>query len=72
PGTTFSANVNFGSTKFNQYLLNNPFQNFQNQLSSSISYSKDFGGKSNISVNLNHNQNSVTGLVNLNLPTINY
>ncbi|PZX65657.1 putative LPS assembly protein LptD [Hydrotalea sandarakina] len=72
PGTTFSANVNFGSTKYNQYVLNNPFVNFQNQLSSSISYSKDFGGKSNISVNLNHNQNSNTGLVNLNLPTISY
>jgi LPS-assembly protein len=40
PGTNFSANVNFGSTKFNQLLLNNPFQNFQNQLTSSISYSK--------------------------------
>ena len=72
PGTTFSANVNFGSTKFNQYVLNNPFVNFNNQLNSSISYSKDFGGKSNLSVNLNHNQNSNTGLVNLNLPTVSY
>jgi LPS-assembly protein len=41
PGTNFSANVNFGSSKFNQTLLNNPFLNFQNQLSSSINYSKD-------------------------------
>ena len=24
PGTSFSANVNFGSTKYNSYLLNNP------------------------------------------------
>uniref|UniRef100_UPI00195304BF putative LPS assembly protein LptD n=1 Tax=Serratia marcescens TaxID=615 RepID=UPI00195304BF len=36
PGTTFSANVNFGSTRFNQTVFNNPFVNFQNQLSSSI------------------------------------
>ena len=70
PGSNFSANVNFGSTKFNQSLLNNPYQNFQNQLSSSISYSKDWRGKYNLSVNLNHNQNSNLRLVNLNLPTV--
>jgi LPS-assembly protein len=68
PGTNFSANVNFGSTQFNRSLLNNPFQNFNNQLSSSISYSKDWKGKFNLSLNLNHNQNSVTRLVNLSLP----
>ncbi|MBX9733347.1 MAG: LPS-assembly protein LptD, partial [Chitinophagaceae bacterium] len=72
PGTTFSANVNFGSTRFNQTVLNNPFVNFQNQLSSSISYSKDWRGKYNVSVNLNHNQNNNLRLVNLNLPTVNF
>ncbi len=72
PGTSFSANVNFGSTRFNQSLLNNPFQNFQNQISSSISYSKDFRGKFNLSLNLNHNQNSVSRLVNLSLPNVNF
>jgi hypothetical protein len=72
PGTNFSANVNFGSTKFNQSLLNNPFQNYQNQLSSSINYSKDWRGKFNLSLNINHNQNSVSRLVNLNLPTANF
>ncbi|HVZ24526.1 MAG TPA: putative LPS assembly protein LptD, partial [Sediminibacterium sp.] len=61
-----------GSTRFNQTLLNNPFQNFNNQLSSSISYSKDWRGKFNLSLNLNHNQNSVSRLVNLNLPTANF
>lgn len=72
PGTNFSANVNFGSTRFNQTLLNNPFQNFNNQLSSSVSYSKDWRGKYNLSLNFNHNQNSVSRLVNLNLPTANF
>lgn len=72
PGTNFSVNVNFGSSRFNQTLLNNPFVNFQNQLSSSISYSKDWKGKYNLSVNLNHNQNSNLRLVNLNLPTVNF
>ncbi len=72
PGTNFSANVNFGSSRFNQTLLNNPFVNFQNQLSSSISYSKDWKGKYNLSVNLNHNQNNNLRLVNMNLPTVNF
>jgi len=72
PGTNFSANVNFGSTSYNQNLLNNPFLNFQNQLQSNISYSKDWRGKYNLSLNLNHNQNSNTKLVNLNLPTANF
>lgn len=71
PGTSFSANVNFGSTKYNETLLNNPFQNFQNQLSSSINYTKDFNGKFNLSMNINHSQNSVNRLVNLSLPTFN-
>lgn len=72
PGTSFSGNVNFGSTRFNQNLLNNPFQNFQNQLSSSVNYTKDWRGKYNLSVNANHNQNNNTRLVNLNLPTVNF
>ncbi len=72
PGTSFTANVNFGSTRFNQLLLNNPYQNFQNQLSSSVNYTKDWRGKYNLSINLNHNQNSVSRLVNMNLPTMNF
>ncbi len=69
PGSTFNASVNFGSSKYNQSLVNNPTQNYMNQLNSSISYTKDFRGKANFSMNLNANQNSVTRLVNLNLPT---
>jgi hypothetical protein len=72
PGTSFSANVNFGSTKYNKMLLNNPFQNYQNQISSSISYNKTWNNKYNLSVNLNHNQNNNLGLVNMSLPNINF
>jgi len=72
PGTSFSANVNFGSTKYNRMLLNNPFQNYQNQISSSISYTKNWDNKYNLSVNLNHNQNNNLGLVNMSLPNINF
>ena len=50
----------------------NSLSNFQNQLSSSISYSKDWRGKYNLSVNANHNQNNNLRLVNLQLPTVNF
>lgn len=72
PGTNFSANVNFGSTRFNKNILNNPYQNFNNQLSSSIAYSKSWNSKYNLSLNLNHNQNNKTHLVNLSLPNANF
>jgi len=71
PGTTFSANVNAGSTQYNQYVPNNPMRNFQNQLNSSITYSKTFEN-SNLTVSANHNQNNELHLINLNLPDIGY
>ncbi len=71
PGVTFSANVNAGSSKYNQQLPNSPIQNFNNQLSSSITYAKVWKNKPyNISVSANHNQNNVSRLTNLNLPDI--
>ncbi len=72
PGTNFSANVNAGSTKFNQFVPNNTLQNFQNQLQSSITYSKDWRGKYNMTVSANHDQNSNSGLVNLRLPSASF
>lgn len=72
PGTTFSANVNAGSTKFNQYVANNATRNFSNQLNSSIVYTKAWGSKYNLSLNASHNQNNNTGLVNLSLPNLQF
>ncbi len=72
PGTSFSANVNAGSTKYNQYVANNAVQNFQNSLSSSITYSKDWDGKYNLSLSANHSQNNLLRLVSLNLPTASF
>jgi len=71
PGTTFSANVNAGSTSYNKYIPNNPMRNFQNQLGSSITYSKTFKG-SNLTISANHNQNNQLHLISLNLPDIAY
>jgi len=72
PGTSFSANVNISSQKFNQYVYNNPTINYSNQLSSSISYSKTWDGKYNLTVNANHSQNNETGLIQVNLPNIGF
>ena len=71
PGTTFNANVNAGSTTFNTYVPNDPRRNFQNQLGSSITYTKAFKN-SNLSISANHNQNNSLHLINLNLPDIGY
>jgi LPS-assembly protein len=69
PGTTFSANVNAGSTKYNQFVPNNAQRNFQNQLGSSIAYSKTWKDKPfNLTVSANHNQNSISHLINVSLP----
>lgn len=47
--------------------------NFTNQLSSSISFQKSWIGKPYaLSVNLNHNQNTQTGIVNLSLPDLGF
>jgi len=72
PGSTFSANVNAGSTKFNRFVSNNSLQNFQNSLSSSIAYSRDWSGKYNLTVSANHSQNNNLRLVNLTLPTASF
>jgi LPS-assembly protein len=73
PGTSFSASVRAGSTKYNQYVTNNSYTNFQNQLSSSITWSKNWNqGKYNLSVAANHDQNNNLGLINLRIPTVNF
>jgi LPS-assembly protein len=69
PGTSFAASVNAGSTKYNQFLANNPMRNVQNQMYSSISYSKTWVGKPyNLTLSANHTQNNNTRLINIMLP----
>jgi lipopolysaccharide assembly outer membrane protein LptD (OstA) len=60
----FSGNVQGGGNYMQP-------MNFTNQLSSTISYQKSWAGTPfNLAVNLNHNQNTATRVVNLNLPDI--
>lgn len=73
PGTSFTASVNAGSTKFNQLVPNSTRLNFQNQMGSSITYAKTWAGKPyNLSVSANHNQNNTTRLINLSLPDVGF
>ncbi len=69
PGTNFSANVSAGSSKYNTFVTNDPNRNFQNQLNSSIAYSKTWVGKPyNLTLSATHSQNNNSGLVNISLP----
>jgi LPS-assembly protein len=71
PGTNFSANVSAGSTRYNRLVPNSPQRNFQNQLQSSINYSKTWIGKPyNFSMSANHNQNDYNHFITLNLPSL--
>lgn len=73
PGISFSASVSAGSTRYNQYVTNNAVQNFTNSLNSSITFGKTWGeGKYNLSIAANHNQNSNTRIINVQLPTVNF
>jgi hypothetical protein len=71
PGTNFSASVNAGSTKFNQYVPNNNMLNFQNQLNSTIQWSKTTS-RTNLTVAANHDQNNLSRQINLRLPNVNF
>ena len=69
PGTTFTASVNAGSTKYNQYSTTNPLRPFENNLASSISFSKTWQDKPyNLTLSANESQNSYNHLINLTLP----
>ncbi len=73
PGTTFSASVNAGSTKFNENVPDNAIRNYNNMLQSSISYSKtSTDGKYNLTVSATHNQNSNLRVQNISLPNVSF
>ena len=71
PGTSFSANVHAGSSSFNQNVPNDPIRNFNNQLQSSVAYSKTWKDK-NLTIVGNHSQNTQSKLVDIHLPDIGF
>ena len=72
PGTTFSASVNFSSPSNNKYNATSVTEALQNQISSSVSYSKNWNGKLNLSVNALHSQNSKDSSYSFTLPNVTF
>ena len=74
PNSSFSASVNFGSSDYFRESVNqlNTANFLNNNLSSSISYSKSFPGSAGVRLSLNANmsQNTQSQQVNLTLPTL--
>lgn len=68
-GRNFSASVQAGSSRYNEELPSDPNRNFQNQLSSSISYAKTWPNKPyNLTLAATHSQNNLTRDVRITLP----
>lgn len=72
PGTTFSASVNFSSPSNSRYNSHSVNEALQNQASSSISFSKSFGGKATLSLNALHSQNSRDSSYAFTLPNLTF
>lgn len=71
PGTSFRASVNFSSPSNSRYNSRDISQSLQNQVSSSISYSKQWSGLS-LSVNALHSQNSRDSSYSITLPNLTF
>lgn len=75
PGTSFSANVNVGTSSYfrdTRVAGDRIEQATNNSISSGISYQKTFANNLfNFGATLRHNQNMTTGLMDLDLPTFN-
>lgn len=72
PGQTFSASVNFSSPSNSKYNSRSTTEALQNQISSSISFSRNWNGKINLSVNALHSQNSRDSSYTFTLPNITF
>jgi lipopolysaccharide assembly outer membrane protein LptD (OstA) len=72
PGTSFSASVNFSSPSNNKYNSTSIEEALQNKISSSISYSKNWNGKMNLSINALHNQDSKDSSYSFTLPNVTF
>ena len=72
PGTTFSASVNFSSPSNSRYNSRSVEEALQSQVNSSISWSRNFGGKANLSINALHSQNSRDSSYSFTLPSLNF
>ena len=72
PGSTFSASVNFSSPSNSKYNLQSIEEALNNQIGSSISFSHNWNGKINLSLNGLHSQNSRDSSYHISLPNISF
>ncbi|MBQ7622288.1 MAG: hypothetical protein IJS66_00930, partial [Bacteroidales bacterium] len=72
PGTSFSASVNFSSPSNSRYNSRSVDEALQNQISSSISFSRNWNGKMNLSINALHSQSSRDSSYAFTLPNITF
>lgn len=72
PGQTFSASVNFSSPSNNKYNSRGVEEALQNQASSSVSFSKNWNGRMNLSINALHSQNSRDSSYTFTLPNVTF
>ncbi|HRS54099.1 MAG TPA: putative LPS assembly protein LptD, partial [Bacteroidales bacterium] len=70
PNSRFSANVNAGSSSYNTYNPSSASDYLTNTFQSNISYQAFIARKYNFSANFRHSQNTLTHIVDLNLPEI--
>jgi len=69
PGVNFGANVNFGTSSYNTYNVFDYNTRVNNNIGSSISFSKTWQGKPyNLSVSLNHQQNLTSKEIFISFP----
>lgn len=72
PSSRFTSNVNFvGNQKYNRFNALNTDQYIQNTFQSNINYTKSFKFSS-LSLNASSSQNTQSGAVTINLPSLTY
>ena len=72
PGMSFSASVNFTSPSNNRFNARSVTEAIESQASSSISFSKNWNGKFNLSINALHSQNNRDSSYVFTLPNISF
>lgn len=72
PGSSFSASVNFSSPQNSRYNSRDVQEALNNQTSSSISYSHNWNGKFNLSINALHSQNTRDSSYAFTLPNLTF
>lgn len=72
PRSMFSADVNIVSSSYNKYNPTSSQDYLSNTFRSSIAYQTNFGGKYFLTLNASHDQNTLSHIVNVTLPELNF